>query len=71
MTTFILHVDAEMDALEVAEILDRMGVTEYDCVALRLHRADETFWDWCMCGTSEEMEAALAVLESQTGSNIH
>lgn len=71
MTSFILHVDVEMDALEVADILDRMGATEHDCVALRIHRTDETFWDWCMSGTNEEMEAALAVLESRTGSHLH
>jgi hypothetical protein len=70
LSTFILHVDAEMDALEVADLLDRMGVAEHDCVALRMHRADKTFWDWCVSGTSEEMEAALAVLEAG-GRNVH
>ena len=71
MTTYLRHIDAETDTLELADLLSEMGVTQDDCVALRMHRGDGTFKDLAWGGTHEERKAALAALKAGKGGNLH
>lgn len=71
MTTFIQHFDCTADLGDLADRLAELGVTEADCVAVRVHREDGTFGDWVWGGTEAERDAARAALGAGLGGNVH
>jgi hypothetical protein len=71
LTIFLLHLEFDVDIVQLTDVLERIGATENDCVAFRVHWPSGEFWDGYLGGTKDEIQAALAALKADRRRNMH